>query len=235
LSFSYVAPHKALRGLSLQADPGDRLAVLGPNGSGKTTLLKLLANYYDAYEGEILIGGRDLRGVSNRSYAEHIAVVWAENHFFEGTIMDNCWSGGPSDDREVQEIARAIGMDAWIRGLDSGYENVLAEDSLKLSSGESRKIGILRALAKRPALLLLDEIDSCLDLESQQRLLSGLTILRSSDTITVVVAHEMDSALRRWSNKIAVLAKGELVQYGPPDRFLGEELAPSLAAGQDEE
>ena len=220
VSFSYLPEKPVLRDLSLDVPAGSTLAIIGPNGSGKTTLLKLIANYYTHYTGKILFGNTELRNMSAKDYSEHIAMVWAENQFFGRTILENCQTQDESNGDEIRQIANTLGFDAWIKKLYSGYHSILGIDGTKLSSGESHKIALLRALAKRPSILLIDEFSSCLDIESEQALLQGLGDLRRDDGITIIVTHKIDVALQPWIHQVAVLSEGRLVQCGSPEQLI---------------
>ena len=233
LSFSYDSEEPVLRNISLRVPSGSTLAIIGANGSGKTTLLKLIANYYTQYSGNILLGDTELRDISAESYAEHIAMVWAENHFFERTILANCLPENESSEDEIRHIAKILGFDAWISKLDSGYNSVLGVNGIKLSSGESHKIALLRALAKRPRILLIDEFSSCLDIESEQALFDGLASLRPDDSITILVTHKLDVAMHPCIRQVAVLSEGRLMEYGPLEQLIGRATIPMAHIGID--
>lgn len=222
VSFSYDSNKVALQNISLYVPSGNTLAIIGANGSGKTTLLKLIANYYTQYTGKISFNDKELQKIRNIDYLEYIAMVWAQNHFFDGTIMENCRSDGEVNDDEIRNIANILGFDKWINKLESGYDSTLGNNGIKLSSGESQKIAILRALAKKSSILLIDELSSCLDIESEHALLKGLNTLRPQDSITVLVTHKLDVTMQPWINQVAVLSEGALVQYGQPKQLLKE-------------
>jgi ATP-binding cassette subfamily B protein len=150
------------------------------------------------------------------TYYRNIAVVWGQNHFFQGTIIENCQLDSQSDGQEVREVAAALGCDEWIRSLDDGYATRIGYGGAALSSGESHKLALMRALVKNPPILLVDELSSCLDPRSEQRVLEGLEAMRPPDGITIVVTHKMDVARHPLMDRIVVLSQGHLVESSQP-------------------
>ncbi len=216
VSFMYPqASSQCLKDIALELRCGQTLVVLGPTGSGKTTLLRLLAGMYDWYEGDIVVNGHNLKHMKCDTYQTNVAMVTSENFFFSGSLIKNMQIAGPDvDEIHVRKAACVLGIDPWIQTLPCGYHTHLGVDGIRMSSGQSQKVALMRALLKRPKLLLLDEVTCGMDVESERHVLNALCQLRTTECITVITTHRLTITLEPWIDNIVVLADGRVTEQG---------------------
>ena len=215
VSFGYPdnpAGVATLSGISLEVQPGEVLALVGPSGAGKTTLVNLVPRFYDPTAGRICVDGLDIRTVQVHSLRSQIGIVPQETLLFGGSVRDNILYGrlGASD-AEMIAAARAANAHDFIVQLPQGYETVVGERGVKLSGGQRQRIAIARAILKDPAILLLDEATSSLDSESEGLVQEALEHLMHGRT-SVVIAHRLSTIQN--AHRIAVLEEGRLVELG---------------------
>jgi ABC-type multidrug transport system fused ATPase/permease subunit len=221
VSFSYKSRQNTLREISFHADPGQRVAIVGPTGAGKTTLVSLLARFYDPREGRILIDGIDLRKIKLRSLRDQIAVVLQEPLLFSGTVAANIRYGRLEASMEdVIDAARAAGAHDFIERLPQGYETELGERGAQLSGGERQRICVARAFIRDAPILILDEPTSSIDSKTEGIILDALERLMVGRT-SFMIAHRLSTI--RHADKIVVLDKGRVVEQGTHDELLGHE------------
>jgi ATP-binding cassette subfamily B protein/subfamily B ATP-binding cassette protein MsbA len=212
VTFGYEAEHPALRNVSLEAHPGEMVAIVGPTGAGKTTLVGLIPRFFDPWDGQIMIDGHDLRDVRLRSLREHVALVPQEPFLFPISVAENIAYGCPeASPEEIEQAARAANAHEFIAALPDGYDTVLGERGETLSGGQRQRLAIARALLKDAPILVLDEPTSALDAETEAVLLEALERLMAGRT-TFVIAHRL-STIRR-ADRIVVLRDGEVVESG---------------------
>ena len=218
--FSYpgAVPTPVLAGVSLKAEPGTTVAIVGRSGSGKTTLAKLLAGLYEPTEGRILYDGADLRELDHRQLRRHLGYVLQETHLFDDTIARNIALADEEPDRDrVCWAARIAGAQQFIERLPLAYETRVGESGLSLSGGQKQRIAIARALYRRPAVVILDEATSALDAEAEQAVQAGLDEIRH-DRTCFVIAHRLSTV--RDADLIVVLDRGRLVEQGTHDELV---------------
>ena len=215
VSFAYrdnPAGAAILTDITLDVQPGEVLALVGPSGAGKTTLVNLVPRFYDPTAGRICVDGFDIRTVQVHSLRSQIGIVPQETLLFGGSVRDNILYGrlGASE-AEMIEAARAANAHDFILQLPNGYETIVGERGVKLSGGQRQRIAIARAILKNPRILLLDEATSSLDSESEGLVQEALEHLMR-DRTSVVIAHRLSTIQN--AHRIAVLEEGRLVELG---------------------
>ncbi len=212
VTFGYVPGQPILHGVSFRVAPGETVAVVGPTGSGKTSLMALAHRFYDVWEGEVRIGGHDVRDITQASLGRHIAMVLQEPYLFTGTILENIRYARPeASEEEVVRAAEAVGADAFIRRLEKGYGAELEQGGVNLSLGQRQLLSFARALVADARILVLDEATASVDSYTElqiQRALSRLLVGRTA----LVIAHRL--ATVRNADRIVVLQDGRVNEIG---------------------
>ena len=209
-----------LQYISLEAKPGEVLALVGPSGAGKSTLVTLIPRFYDPVEGKILLDGSDIRDLDLLDLRHHIGIVPQETQLFSGTVRENIRYGRPeANDEEVVEAAKAANAHDFIQDFPDGYETVVGERGVKLSGGQRQRVAIARALLKNPRILILDEATSSLDSESEALVQEALEHLMTGRT-TFVIAHRLSTI--RNADRILVLDDGKVLQQGTHNALMRE-------------
>ena len=218
VTVGYQPGEPVLRDVSIEARPGDTVAIVGETGAGKSTLVSLLPRFIDPWAGRVLVDGQDVREVQLDTLRAQIAVVLQDAFLFPLTIADNIAYGRPDAPREeIEAAARAASAHEFIASLPTGYDTVLGERGVTLSGGERKRIAIARALLKDAPILILDEPTSSLDSGTEQTLLQALDRLMAGRT-TFIIAHRL-STIRRAS-RIVVLDRGRVVEEGTHSELL---------------
>ena len=208
-----------LHGVTLRAEPGQRIALVGPSGAGKSTLVSLLLGFYRPEAGRVLLDGRDVREFSLYELRRQVAVVPQDVLLFGGTIGENIAYGRPgAGEDEVVAAAERANAHGFIRSFAEGYQTPVGERGVQLSGGQRQRIAIARALLRNPAVLLLDEATSALDAESEELVLEALDALMEGRT-SLVIAHRL-STVRR-ADCIYVLKDGRTIESGTHDALMG--------------
>jgi ABC-type multidrug transport system fused ATPase/permease subunit len=220
VTFAYGA-EPVLHALDVHVPAGSCLALVGESGGGKSTTAKLIARFYDPADGVVRVDGHDLRAVELESYRRQLGVVLQDPFLFSGTIADNIRFARPdATDAEVEEVARAIGVDAVAARLDGGLQHVVREGGSGLSAGERQLISIARALLADPRILILDEATSNID-RPTERLIEGALDRLLRGRTSLIIAHRL-STVRR-ADEILVLDHGRVVERGTYDRLMAAE------------
>ena len=221
VNFSYETDDGAetvLRDISLNADHGDYIGLVGPTGAGKSTLMKLLLRMYDIDSGVIRIDGHDIRDIHPQDLRESISYVAQEPYLFYGSVSDNIAYGIPDADfDDIERAARRAGAHEFIRGLPNGYDTLVGERGVKLSGGQRQRVSIARAILEDPDILILDEATSHVDNETEAVIQDSLEDL-IADRTTFAIAHRLSTV--RNADNIVVLDEGELVEQGTHDELL---------------
>ncbi|MBE3027396.1 ABC transporter ATP-binding protein [Janthinobacterium sp. BJB1] len=204
----------ALTDINLQIAPGSMTALIGASGSGKTTLVRLIARFFDASAGAVLVGGVDVRHMSSEQLAGQISQIFQDSYLFQGSIADNIRLGKPgATDAEVLDAARQAGVAEIIARLPQGLDTPVGEGGARLSGGERQRIAIARALVKDAPILLVDEATAALDAENQAAIAEALARLRGKRTV-IVIAHQLSTVA--MADRIVVLDGGVLREQGAP-------------------
>ena len=218
VEFSYDGVRTVLDGISLDARPGELVAIVGPTGAGKTTLVHLIPRLFEPTSGRVRIDGRDAGAYRLRTLREQIALVPQDPLLFAGTIADNIRYGRlEASDAEVEQAARDAQIHAAIARLPNGYATPVAEAGATLSGGERQRLGIARALLKRAPILILDEPTSAVDTLAEAAVFDTLHRLRAGRTL-FVIAHRLSTI--RDATRILVLQDGRITAQGPHESLL---------------
>ena len=214
VDFAYVPGRPVLPGLNLSIAAGQTVALVGTTGAGKTTIAKLIARFYDPTSGAVTLDGVDLRELAQAELRRHVVMVTQENFMFEGTVADNIRFGRPdASDDEVRAAAAAVGADRFIDALAEGYDTDVAKRGGRLSAGQRQLVAFARAFLADPAVLILDEATSSLDIPSERMVQRALaTVL--ADRTAVVIAHRLSTV--QIADRVLVLEHGRIVEDGPP-------------------
>jgi ATP-binding cassette subfamily B protein len=207
-----------LANISFVAEPGQTVALLGSTGSGKTTIINLIPRFYDVSEGQILIGGQDIRDVTIESLRKQIGIVLQETNLFSGTIRDNIAFGRPdASDEEIIAAAQAAAAHDFILEFPEGYDTPVGERGSTLSGGQKQRIAIARALLLNPRILILDDSTSSVDLNTEYQIQKALDKLMEGRT-SFVIAQRISTVLN--ADQILVLDKGRIVDRGVHEELM---------------
>jgi ABC-type multidrug transport system fused ATPase/permease subunit len=218
VSFRYSTGEMILRDVSVVAEPGETVAIVGRSGAGKTSVVNLVPRLYDTLEGRVLIDGVDVRDVTLESLRSQIGIVLQETFLFNATINENIRYGRlDATDEEIVEAAKAAYASEFIDELEDGYESLIGERGVKLSGGQRQRLAIARALLADPRILILDEATSLVDTEAEQVIQKALDNLRRERT-TFIIAHRLSTI--RDADKIVVLDDGRIVEEDRHDELM---------------
>lgn len=201
-----------LKGISFEANAGEKIAIVGPSGAGKSTIAGLILKFYDAQKGEIWFDGKSSNEYNLTDIRNQVAIVPQDVILFGGTILENIAYGKLSATKEeIIKAAEQANAHRFIVGFPEGYDTVVGERGVKLSGGQRQRIAIARALLKDPAILILDEATSSLDSESERLVQEALEVLMKGRT-SIIIAHRLSTI--READKIIVLDQGEIAESG---------------------
>ncbi|WP_103348502.1 ABC transporter ATP-binding protein [Amycolatopsis sp. CA-128772] len=210
--FGYTRSEPVLAGLSVTANPGETLALVGTAGSGKSTISLLLPRFYDVHAGAVRVGGLDVRDIPLRQLRQAIGVVFEEAFLFSSSIRDNIAYGRPdASEEEIVAAAKAAEADGFIRALPEGYDTLVGERGLTLSGGQRQRLGLARALITDPRILVLDDATSAIDTVTEAAIHDTLRSVTAART-TLLIAHRRSTLA--LADRIAVLDEGRVVDVG---------------------
>ncbi len=216
VSFAY-ANRTVIDHVSLKVPQGSTCAIVGPSGSGKTTLCNLIARFWDVQDGEVLIGGTNVKNCTADSLLEHISMVFQNVYLFHDTIENNIRFGNPDATREqVVEAAKKARCHDFISALPNGYDTGVGEGGCTLSGGEKQRVSIARAILKNAPIVILDEATSSVDPENERALLDAVRELTRGKTL-ISIAHRLTTV--RDADRIIVVDGGRIVQQGTHEQL----------------
>jgi ABC-type multidrug transport system ATPase subunit len=220
VTFGYAEGRPVLKNVSVEAKPGEVVAIVGPTGAGKTTLVNMIVRFFDPWSGRVTLNGEDLRDVKLQSLREQVAMVLQDPYIFPMSAADNIAFGRPDATREeVMAAAKAANAHDFISRLPEGYDSVIGERGATLSGGEKQRLSIARAFLKDSPILILDEPTSALDANTERMLLDALERLMKG-RLTFIIAHRLSTI--RHADQILVVEEGQIVERGPHQQLVRE-------------
>ncbi|NHW48275.1 ABC transporter ATP-binding protein [Paenarthrobacter sp. MSM-2-10-13] len=218
VSFRYSPDKPLITDLSLVAEPGQSIAIVGPTGAGKTTLVNLMMRFYELDSGRITLDGVDIASLSRQELRSRMGMVLQDTWLFGGTIRDNIAYGRPTaSEDEIVEAAQATYVDRFVRSLPEGYDTLLDDEGGNVSAGEKQLLTIARAFLSRPSVLILDEATSSVDTRTEVLVQKAMNALRS-DRTSFVIAHRLSTI--RDADLILVMEAGQIVEQGTHSELL---------------
>lgn len=220
VTFAYNGGSPALSQVSFKAKPGQTIAIVGQTGAGKTTITKLLNRTYDATEGQIMVGGRDVRTWNLEALRRQISIIEQDIYLFGRSVADNIAFGCPGATREdVIEAARMAQAHDFILNFRDGYDTLVGERGVTLSGGQRQRIAIARAFLTNPKILVLDDSTSAIDSATEDRIQKAIEQAAQGRT-TLLITHRLSQI--RWADLIVVLRKGQVAMIGTHEELLAE-------------
>jgi ATP-binding cassette subfamily B protein len=218
VSFSYNPDRPLITDLSLVAEPGTTVAIVGPTGAGKTTLVNLIMRFYELNSGRITLDGRDISLMPRSELRSNIGMVLQDTWLFGGTIRENIAYGKPSaTEEQIRAAAKATYVHRFVQSLPMGYDTILDNEGGAVSAGEKQLLTIARAFLADPTILILDEATSSVDTRTEVLIQRAMVALRSQRT-SFVIAHRLSTI--RDANVILVMEEGRIVEQGSHEELL---------------
>jgi len=203
----------ALDGLDLELAAGKCVAVVGPSGAGKSSIVRVAVRFWEFQEGEVHLGGHDLRSYRPEDVRDMIAVVSQDTHLFNATILENLRIAAPAaDEQAIVRATRAAQIHDFIAGLPEGYNTYVGEAGVRLSAGQARRVAIARALLKDAPILLLDEPTENLDAQTERAVLEAIDRLMAGRTV-LLITHKL-AVVQSRVDEVLVLEKGRIAERG---------------------
>jgi ATP-binding cassette subfamily B protein/subfamily B ATP-binding cassette protein MsbA len=220
VAFYYKVDEPVLRGISLVAEAGERVALVGETGAGKSTVIRLISRFFDVTGGAVRIDGYDVRDVTQASLRSQMGIVLQDPFLFKGTVADNIRYGRlNASPEEIEEAAAAVGAHDFIVRLADGYQTDVGENGVNLSGGQRQLVSFARALLARPRILILDEATSSVDTATEKVIEKGIDRLMQGRT-SFVIAHRLSTIVN--ADKIVVMDLGRIVEMGTHEDLLAE-------------
>ena len=221
VTFGYNDNEMILKGISLKAEPGERIALVGETGAGKSTIIRLISRFFDIKGGSLLVDNHDVREVTMASLRSQLGIVLQDTFLFQGSIRENIRYGRlQATDDEVYAAAKAVGADEFISAMPDGYDTDVGENGVNLSVGQRQIVSFARALLADPRILILDEATSSVDTATEKQIQMALDTLMEGRT-SFVIAHRLSTIVN--SDQIVVLDNGQIVEQGTHEELLAAE------------
>ena len=218
VDFGYLPDQQVLKDITLKAEPGQTIALVGPTGAGKTTIVNVLTRFYDIQDGEITIDGMDIKHIKKDDLRRQLGIVLQDVFLFSGTVMDNIRYGNlEATDEDCIAAAKLANADGFIRRLPKGYDTNLSERATNLSQGQRQLLSIARAIVADPAILILDEATSSVDTRTEVQIQQALLNLMEGRT-SFVIAHRLSTI--RNADLVLVINQGEIIERGNHEELL---------------
>lgn len=217
--FGYKPDEYVIKNLDFTIQPGEKVALVGPTGAGKSSIIRLLCRLYEPSKGRILIDGIDIRDIPQADLRRYIGVILQESFLFAGDVKRNITLGDDYSLEEVQQAAKLVNIDRFIKELPQGYDTVLRERGTNLSGGQKQLLAFARVAIRNPRVLVLDEATSSLDVSTEAEIQAALEQLLS-DRSAIIIAHRLSTI--RNVHKILVLKRGELIESGSHEELLAQ-------------
>lgn len=217
--FGYTPDKEILHGISMTAEPGKTIAIVGPTGAGKTTIISLLMRFYDVTSGSVKVDGKDVREITRKSLRKAYTMVLQDTWLFRGTIFENIAYGREGATlEEVKAAAKAARIDHYIESLPEGYDTILTDDGINISKGQRQLITIARAMISDSEMLILDEATSNVDSRTEIKIQEAMAELMKGRTC-FVIAHRLSTIQN--ADRIIVLQDGRITESGNHDELMG--------------
>lgn len=220
LTFSYDGKRDVLKNITIKADPGETIALVGQTGSGKSSIINLLMRFYEFNRGEIKIDGQSIKTIRDDNLREKFGLVLQDSFMFYGNIRDNISMFQDFTDEEIRQAAEFVNADKIINRLEDGYDSKVIERGAAFSTGEKQLLSFARTILRKPKILILDEATANIDTETEQMIQDGLEKMRRGRT-TIMIAHRLSTI--KDADRIYVLRHGEIIEEGTHDQLINEQ------------
>jgi ATP-binding cassette subfamily B protein len=218
VDFRYSSQETVLNDFSLHMRAGETLALVGHTGAGKSTLAKLIARFYEFQSGSILIDGQDIRSFDLNSYRKQLGIVSQTPFLFAGSVVDNIrYANAEISDAEIEAIARQVGGGEWLDVLPNGLQTGVGQRGSRLSMGQRQLVALMRVLAQRPAIFILDEATASIDPFTESQIKEALDLILAKST-SILIAHRLSTV--KTADRIIVLKQGRIIEEGNHDRLM---------------
>ena len=198
--------------------PGETLALVGHTGAGKSSIAKLIARFYEFQSGSILLDGQDIRTFELNSYRKQLGIVSQTPFLFAGTVVDNIrYANAEISDREIEDIARQVGDGEWLDVLPNGLQTEVGQRGSRLSMGQRQLVALMRVLAQRPAIFILDEATASIDPFTESQIKDALDLILAKST-SILIAHRLSTV--KTADRTIVLRAGRIIEEGNHDQLM---------------